>query len=98
VGGNHQAQTASAMATATEVLPLKEIDANVAKADAEDVVEVRKQRNTWTEKRKFALLDQCCVEECNPFDKSSRSARMMAWERFVMACKLDQMGFSSIAS
>eukprot|EP00963_Diacronema_lutheri_P005895 scaffold467_cov366-Pavlova_lutheri.AAC.29 len=69
------------MATATEVLPLKEIDANAAKADAEDVVEVRKQRNTWTEKRKFALLNQCCVEECNPFDKSSMTARMMAWER-----------------
>eukprot|EP00963_Diacronema_lutheri_P012235 scaffold1673_cov330-Pavlova_lutheri.AAC.12 len=89
---NYPVQMANAMATTTEVLPFKEIDANAAKADALDAIEVRKQRNTLAEMRKFSLLDQCCVEQCNPFDEPTVSARMMAWERLVMALELNPNG------
>lgn len=68
--------------------PLKRKDVNAATSKATKSVEDQKSRSTWTNARKYALLNQICVESCDPFQvDASRDQRKKAWEALVASLR-----------
>lgn len=87
-GARSNFRIAHAMVQEEDRPPLKRKDVNVTTSKAAKSMEDQRSRNTWTNARKYALLNQICVESCDPFKvDANRDQRKKAWEALVASLR-----------